>query len=214
MAATIRAAMRSPVRMYAPVSDGATWGAIRETAVTGVPYWGSPPSSRGYGGEPAVQTSRFSVLSNRPAGGSMVLPRVTRHSPSPPAAMSFLRPVLATAAALAILASVATAAPRLFADIAGRWDVTVSSPGGSQPATMTVAQKDDAITGTFESSFGTAELTGTAKGDSVKFSMQLDVNGQVLAINGTAAVKDQNNMSGVLDVSGMGAMPFTAVRQP
>jgi len=114
--------------------------------------------------------------------------------------MSLRLPVLVSAAALALVASVATAAPRLLADLTGKWEMSIDSPGGPQPATMTVTHKD-------------SSLTGTLKGDSVKFSLQIDVGGQVLAILGAAAVKD-NTINGVLDVSGMGGMPFSAARKP
>jgi hypothetical protein len=127
--------------------------------------------------------------------------------------MSLRLPVLVSAAALAIVASVATAAPRLLADLTGKWEMSIDSPGGPQPATMTVTHKDSSLTGTFDSAFGSAPLTGTVTGASVKFSLQIDVGGQVLAILGAAAVKD-NTINGVLDVSGMGGMPFSAARKP
>ncbi len=128
--------------------------------------------------------------------------------------MPFLRRALASAAALTLVASVATAAPRLLADLTGKWAVTVATPDGSQPATMNVTQKADSISGTMETQLGAAPFAGVVKGDSVKFAFSLDMGGQQLVINGAGAIKDKDNMSGVLDVSGMGAIPFSAVRQP
>lgn len=128
--------------------------------------------------------------------------------------MSMLRRILASAAALTFVASVATAAPRLLADLTGKWAVTVATPDGTQPVTMTVTQKADSISGTMESQLGTAPFAGTVQGDSVKFAFALDMGGQQLVINGAGAIKDKDNMSGVLDIAGMGAMPFSAVRQP
>jgi hypothetical protein len=129
--------------------------------------------------------------------------------------MSFPRRLFASLSLLAAVASVATAAPRLFADLTGKWDVTVATPdGGTQPSVMTLTQKGDSISGTLESQLGSAPMAGVVKGDTVRFAFQLDMGGQALVINGVGAMKDKDNMNGALDVSGMGVMPFTAVRQP
>jgi hypothetical protein len=129
--------------------------------------------------------------------------------------MSFSRRLLASFSLVAVAASVAAAAPRILADLSGKWTVTVATPdGGTQPSVMTLTQKGDSVSGTLESQLGTAPVAGVVKGDTLKFAFQLDMNGQALAINGVGAIKDKDNMNGALDVAGMGVMPFTAVRQP
>lgn len=128
--------------------------------------------------------------------------------------MPIARHLLASAAALVLVTGVATAAPRLLADLTGKWEVSVDTPGGAQPMTMTVDQKADSISGTVESPIGTAPMTGVVKGDSVMFAFRLDMSGQPLTINGAGVIKEQRIINGALDVSGMGAMPFTAVKQP
>ncbi|AMW05814.1 hypothetical protein [Gemmatimonas phototrophica] len=129
--------------------------------------------------------------------------------------MNIRRRVVAALSMIAASASIAVAAPRILADVSGKWAVTVATPdGGTQPSTMTVTQKADSLSGSIESQLGTAPMTGVVKGDSVMFAFQLDMGGQALVINGAGVLKDKDNMSGVLDVSGMGALPFTAVRQP
>jgi hypothetical protein len=60
---------------------------------------------------------------------------------------------------------------------------------------------------------GSSALRGVAKGDSVFFGFQLDMGGQAIVINGAGAMKDKDNMNGMLEVGGMGAFPFSAVRQ-
>jgi hypothetical protein len=47
----------------------------------------------------------------------------------------------------------------------------------------------------------------------VFFGFQLDMGGQAIVINGAGAMKDKDNMNGMLEVGGMGAFPFSAVRQ-
>lgn len=129
--------------------------------------------------------------------------------------MSLSRRFVAAVTMLAATASIAVAAPRLLADLTGKWNVTIATPdGGTQSSVMNVTQKADSMSGSIESQLGTAPFAGTVKGDSVKFAFQLDMGGQALVINGAGVLKDKDNMNGVLDVSGMGALPFTAVRQP
>ncbi len=129
--------------------------------------------------------------------------------------MSLRRRLLASLSLVAVVTSVAAAAPRLLADLSGKWNVTVTTPdGGTQPSVMTLTQKGDSVSGTLESQLGSAPMAGVVKGDTLRFAFQLDMGGQQLLINGVGALKDKDNMNGALDVSGMGTMPFTAVRQP
>lgn len=129
--------------------------------------------------------------------------------------MSLSRRLVAAVSLLAASASLAVAAPRILADVTGKWNVTIATPDGStQSSVMTVTQKADSLSGSIESQLGTAPMAGVVKGDSVKFAFQLDMGGQALVINGAGILKDKDNMTGALDVSGMGVLPFTAVRQP
>jgi hypothetical protein len=128
--------------------------------------------------------------------------------------MSFSRRLLASFSLVAVAASVAAAAPRILADLTGKWNVTVATPDGTQPSVMTLTQKGDSVAGTLESQLGSAPVAGVVKGDTLKFAFQLDMGGQALVINGVGAIKDKDNMNGALDVAGLGVMPFTAVRQP
>jgi hypothetical protein len=128
--------------------------------------------------------------------------------------MRLFRRISASVAALSVAASVAVAAPRLVADLTGKWTVNIASPQGDLSTLMEVTQKADSITGTFQSQLGSAPIAGIVKGDSVFFVLQLDMGGQQLAINGAGLVKDKDSWGGQLEVSGFGAMPFSAVRQP
>jgi hypothetical protein len=124
-----------------------------------------------------------------------------------------LRRLLAAAAVVCATATVATAAPRLFADLTGKWTVSIGTPDQARTSLLTVTQKGDSISGTNESEIGSSPILGVVKGDSVFFGFKVDMGGQALVINAAAAMKDKDNMAGVLDVGGMGAFPFTAVRQ-
>jgi hypothetical protein len=136
--------------------------------------------------------------------------RVTS-SPNPDPAM--FRRLLASVALVSAAASVAVAAPRLFADLSGKWTMNIATPDQARTSLLTIEQKGDSISGVTESELGAANIRGVVKGDSVFFGFALDMGGQQIVINGVAAMKDKDNMDGTLDVGGMGAFPFTAVRQ-
>lgn len=124
------------------------------------------------------------------------------------------RRLFASVALVSVAASAAVAAPRLFADLSGKWTMNIATPDQARTSQLTIEQKGDSISGTTESpEFGATGIRGVVKGDSVFFGFALDMGGQQIVINGAAAVKDADNMDGLLDVAGMGAFPFTAVRQ-
>lgn len=128
--------------------------------------------------------------------------------------MPFRRRVVAALSLLAASATIVMAAPRLLADFAGKWAVTVVGPDGStQPSLMTITQKADSVSGTIQTQLGVTTMAGVAKGDSLRFRFQFDLNGQPLVVNGAGVLKGKDNVNGTLDVSGMGVMAFSAVRQ-
>ncbi|MCO4099149.1 MAG: hypothetical protein HEQ38_07040 [Gemmatimonas sp.] len=53
--------------------------------------------------------------------------------------MSLSRRLVAAVSLLAVSASLAVAAPRILADVTGKWNVTVATPdGGTQASVMTI----------------------------------------------------------------------------
>ncbi|HEY0931379.1 MAG TPA: hypothetical protein VGE27_15770 [Gemmatimonas sp.] len=116
-------------------------------------------------------------------------------------------------AATTIAISAAVAAPRLFADLSGKWNVNITTPDQARTSLMTIVHKGDSLSGQTESELGVAPLKGVVKGDSVFFGFAVDMGGQQIVINGTGVMKGEHNMEGLLDVSGLGAFPFNAARQ-
>lgn len=119
---------------------------------------------------------------------------------------------LSLAIALTLSATVA-AAQRIFADFNGPWNVTVQGPQGPMNSVLTIKQHGDTLSGVFESELGTAPINGMAKGDSIKFVFALDAGGQQMSLQATAALKDKDNLNGVIEAAGMGGFPFTATRK-
>jgi hypothetical protein len=103
-------------------------------------------------------------------------------------------------------------ADRFLADLTGTWNVSVQTPDQSVASTLVVEQKGDSITGVLSSEIGQANVRGAVKGDTVNFSFGLDMGGQAIDIAATALLTDADNMSGSMDVAGMGNMPFSARR--
>lgn len=125
-----------------------------------------------------------------------------------------LRRLIVSAAAVCLASSVAVAAPRLLADLSGKWTMNIATPDQARSSTLTIEQKGDSISGTTESAeLGSTAIRGVVKGDSVFFGFALNMGGQEIVINAVAALKDKDHMEGALDVSGMGAFPFNAARQ-
>ena len=80
---------------------------------------------------------------------------------------------------------------------------------------LSLKQTADTISGEFSSEIGKAPVSGMVKGDSIKFSFGIDMQGQQLSIQGTGALKDKDNLAGMIEVIGMGAsFPFAAARKP
>ncbi|MES2524710.1 MAG: hypothetical protein V4617_18585 [Gemmatimonadota bacterium] len=122
---------------------------------------------------------------------------------------------LAVAASLLLaVTTTAVAAQRMFADVTGKWEISLSMNGSATSSTLDVTQKGDSLSGTITSEqIGSRNIIGTVKGDTVRFGFSIDMQGNVLEISAGALVKDKDSMEGELALpGGQGAFPFTAKR--
>jgi hypothetical protein len=78
-----------------------------------------------------------------------------------------LKHILAVAVVLTALVSVPASAQT---DVSGTWNAVVELDLGSGEPTFVFTQDGDAITGTYEGTFGSAPLTGTVTGDTIEFT--------------------------------------------
>jgi hypothetical protein len=67
----------------------------------------------------------------------------------------------------------------LGADLTGTWSVAVVLDAGTGAATFTFKQTGEALTGTYTGTFGSAQVTGTVKGDQIEWSFDNDQVGKV-----------------------------------
>lgn len=128
---------------------------------------------------------------------------------------SFARRI-AVATALVFVSSTAFVAQHVFADVSGTWKVAISMPDQSMQSTLVLKQAGDSLTGTIDGDMiGSRAITGTVKGDTVRFGFMIDMQGNVLDIRVGGLLKDKDTLEGEVALpGGMGAMPFAAKRQP
>jgi len=98
-------------------------------------------------------------------------------------------------------------------DISGKWIFNVETDAGSGSPTFVFKQAGEKLTGTYSGTFGTAELTGTVKGDAIEFSfeaMLLDQKGKVVY---TGKIEAPDKMKGGVEISGLGKGTWTGTKQ-
>ncbi|MDQ3698653.1 MAG: hypothetical protein M3373_11620, partial [Gemmatimonadota bacterium] len=106
------------------------------------------------------------------------------------------------------------AGPEAVAQLAGTWNLTVHTPEGDQPATLTVTQSGDVLDGSLQSALGTAAIVnGRVSGSVATWSVTLPIQGQTttIAFRGQA---DGNRMTGTASLGEMGTITFTAEKTP
>ncbi len=123
---------------------------------------------------------------------------------------------IATLAVVAacVLGGTVAAAQHMLADFSGKWSMTTDGPEGPVDAELTMTQTGNAIDGKFLSEIGEAPFKGSVKGDSIRVAFDVDIGGQVLALEVLGALTEKDKMAGVVEAAGMGSFPFSAVRKP
>ncbi len=116
---------------------------------------------------------------------------------------------------LAVCAIALTASGQLLAqgtNVSGEWTFNVTTDQGSGTPTMTFKQDGEKLTGKYSGTFGTADLTGTVKGNAIQFAFTADVQGQQAPITYKGTV-EKNTMKGTLDIAGQINGTFTATKK-
>lgn len=102
-----------------------------------------------------------------------------------------------------LVALLLSAALASAADITGKWTLNVVLDAGSGVATFNFKQAGEKLTGTYDGTFGHADLTGTVKGNTVEFSFGNDTARGTYSgtLNGT-------NLKGTCDYGQIGKGTF------
>ena len=98
------------------------------------------------------------------------------------------------------------------ANITGDWTFAVQTDMGAGTPAITFKQDGEKLTGKYNGQLGAADLTGTVKGNDVKFTFTIDVQGQQAPVSYAGTV-EKNTMKGTLDIGGMATGTFTATKK-
>jgi hypothetical protein len=124
---------------------------------------------------------------------------------------SMVRILTAVVFTIALLAAARLDA-QTGANVTGEWAFTVNTDQGSGTPTITFKQDGEKLTGKYAGQLGSADLTGTVKGNAIRFSFTIDVQGQQAPVNYEGTV-EKNTMKGKLDIGGMVSGTFTATKK-
>ena len=115
----------------------------------------------------------------------------------------------ALAATFVLMAPIAAHAQTT--NVAGAWDITLSTPQGENTVNVTFKQDGDKVTGTLSSPMGEVPLTGTATAGNLKVVGNIDAGGAQLEMGFTGKVAG-DTVDGMVKVGDFGEFPFTGKR--
>jgi hypothetical protein len=94
---------------------------------------------------------------------------------------------------------------------AGNWELTMTTPQGTNTVTLALTLSGDKVSGDLSSQMGSVPVTGTATADGVQLSAEINVQGMALTfgIDGKVA---GDEMTGNVKVGDFGEFPFTGKR--
>ena len=116
--------------------------------------------------------------------------------------------------AIVLLASLTGAAQASKTDVTGKWAFSVQTDAGTGTPTVTLKQEGEKLTGHYSSqTLGEADLTGSVKGQDIKFTFSADLQGTSLVVTYTGTVESKDSLKGTVDLGGMAQGTFTAKRQ-
>ena len=136
--------------------------------------------------------------------------------------MSILRVVFVAAVASIAAACSTTPSPRTapppppaaakVTDVSGTWELNVESPMGSRASDAIFTQSGETLGGKMVSPRGEVPLTGTVSGDTVKFGINVNVQGQNLQIDYSGTVTG-DTMSGTVVFGSFGDGKWTGKKK-
>jgi hypothetical protein len=97
--------------------------------------------------------------------------------------------------------------------VSGDWDVTVTSPQGTNTVKVTLTQDGEKVKGLFKTQMGELPFEGTLTGTDLKFAYTLPFQGQMIDITMTGRVEG-DAINGTANFGGMAEGQWTAKRAP
>ena len=113
--------------------------------------------------------------------------------------------------ALAVFAAVPSVSAQSVAaqSVAGEWNASMNTPGGTREFKIIFQVKGDSLSGTVKRTSGDVPLSGTIKGNDVTFSYSIEYGGNPLTLT-VAATLDGDTMKGSIDLGGGATEAFSA----
>jgi hypothetical protein len=97
-------------------------------------------------------------------------------------------------------------------NVSGEWLFNVTTDQGGGTPTITFKQDGEKLTGKYIGQLGSADLTGTVKGNAIHFTFTIDAQGQAAPVTYDGTV-EKNTIKGKLDIGGMVNGTFTATKK-
>ncbi len=97
-------------------------------------------------------------------------------------------------------------------DLTGTWVLQVETGQGGGSPTFKFKQTGDKLTGTYEGTFGKADVTGVVNGKEAKWSFSVDAQGTAMTIEYTGTV-DGDSMEGTVRLGDLADGTFTGKRK-
>jgi len=97
-------------------------------------------------------------------------------------------------------------------DVSGVWSFEVETSAGTSFPTLTFKQEGETLAGQFKGAFVEAPLTGTVKGNEIKFSFKVRTQDTDVTIIYTGTI-EKTSMKGLVELGALGSGTWTAKRQ-
>ena len=116
--------------------------------------------------------------------------------------------IVLVAIVLAGIAGVSAQTP----NITGKWVFEVQTEQGGGSPVFEFKQDGEKLTGKYTGAFGSADLTGTVKGNDMVFAFKADAQGTMVDITYKGTI-EKDTIKGTLDLAGMATGTFTGKKQ-
>ena len=98
-------------------------------------------------------------------------------------------------------------------DVTGKWEFNVQTDAGGGSPGFVFKQAGEKLTGTYNGLFGTAELSGTVKGDDIEFSFEASLGDQKGKVVYKGKIEGPTKMMGEMDMAGLGSGTWTGTKK-
>jgi hypothetical protein len=96
--------------------------------------------------------------------------------------------------------------------LTGKWDLTISVPGGQKvPATLIIKQESGKLVGTVESKYGQSEINGTFQDERFNAELSFNLMGQSLAATVVGQTVGEN-IEGTINMKSLPPLSYTGSR--